>query len=141
MKTTFAFPLAFAAVLALAAGLVRAEGVVLIVNKDNPNVVDAAYVARIYTGVLKGWPDGTPVFALDQAEDSEARASFYATVIGKSAATMRALWSQNIFAGKGLPPKVVSPDLEMKRLVAANRNAVGYVLASQIDGSVKVIGR
>ena len=118
----------------------HADEVVVIVNKDNPNVVDLAYVARIYTGAATRWPDGSPVFALDQPEDSATRASFTAAVIGRSVATVRALWSQNIFAGKGLPPKVVSPDVEMKRIVAANRHAIGYMLASQLDGSVKVVG-
>ncbi|MDZ7857332.1 phosphate ABC transporter substrate-binding protein [Sphaerotilus sp.] len=115
--------------------------VVVIVHKDNLNQIDAAYVAQIYTGVLKGWPDGTPVFTLDQMEDAPARKLFYTQIVGKSAAAMKAIWSQNIFAGKGLPPKIASPDAEMKRLVATNRNAIGYVLASQVDASVRVIGK
>ena len=74
-------------------------------------------------------------------EGSEARAAFYATVVGKSQATMRAIWQQNIFSGSGLPPKIASPDSAMKAMVATNRNAIGYILASQLDASVKVIGR
>lgn len=119
----------------------HADDVVVIVHKDNTSQIDAAYVAQIYTGTLKGWPDGTPVFALDQLEDTPARRQFYTQIVGKSAAAMKAIWSQNIFAGKGLPPKVASPDAEMKRLVATNRNAIGYVLATQVDASVRVIGK
>lgn len=119
----------------------QADEVVVIVHKDNPSQIDAAYVAQIYTGVLKGWPDGTPVFTLDQMEDTPARKLFYIQIVGKSAAAMKAIWSQNIFAGKGLPPKIASPDAEMKRLVASNRNAIGYVLATQVDASVRVIGK
>jgi ABC-type phosphate transport system substrate-binding protein len=119
----------------------HADDVVVIVHKDNTSQIDAAYVAQIYTGTLKGWPDGTPVFALDQMEDTPARRQFYTQIVGKSAAAMKAIWSQNIFAGKGLPPKVASPDAEMKRLVATNRNAIGYVLATQADASVRVIGK
>ncbi len=84
------------------------ENVVVVMNNENANTVDLAYIARIYSGALKAWPDGSPVFALDQT-------------------------------GKGLPQKVVSADLEMKRLVATNRNAIGYILASQVDNTVKVI--
>lgn len=119
----------------------RADDIVVIVNKDNPNAVDLAYVARIYTGAAMRWPDGSPVFALDQAEDSAARAQFAAAVVGRSVPALRGIWSQNIFAGKGLPPKVASPDSEMKRLVAQNRHAIGYVLSSQVDDTVRVIGR
>lgn len=118
-----------------------ADDIVVIVNKDNPNAIDLAYVARIYTGAAMRWPDGSPVFALDQAEESAARAQFAAAVVGRSVPALRGIWSQNIFAGKGLPPKVASPDSAMKRLVAQNRHAIGYVLASQVDDTVKVIGR
>lgn len=122
-------------------GRALAEDVVVIMNKDNPNTVDLAYVAKVYSGSLKAWPDGSPVFALDHPDDSELRATFTSVVLNRSVANMRAIWSQNIFTGKGLPPKVVSPDAEMKKLVATNRNAIGYVRASQVDSSVRVIER
>ena len=50
----------------IALNAASADQVVVIVNKDNPNHVDRAFVLRIYTGAVKGWPDGSPVFALDQ---------------------------------------------------------------------------
>lgn len=113
------------------------DRIVVIVHKDNPHAVDKAYVADIYTGRIKGWPDGSPVFSLDQGESEPARATFYRQVIGKSAANMHALWAQNIFAGRGLPPKLATPGGEMKRIVAANRHAIGYITASELDGTVK----
>ena len=130
-----------AAVVCTLAAPAFGEGVVVIVHKDNPHAVDKQYIISLYTGVAKGWPDGSPAFLLDQPEDSEPRALFYSSVLGRSVATMRAIWSQNIFSGKGLPPKVASPDTEMKRIVAANRNAIGYVRASEVDGSVRPLLR
>ena len=121
------------------AGARAADLVVVIINKDIAPTVDKEYVAGIYTGRIKGWPDGSPVFPLDQGEGSAARAEFYATVVGRSQTNMQALWAQNIFAGKGLPPKIVSQGAEMKRLVATNRNAIGYILASEVDDTVKVL--
>ena len=141
MKTHHFFAPALALALAFMTPAAHAEEVVMIVNNDNPNVVDKQYIARLYTGAIKGWPDGSPAFPVDQMPDSEARAVFYASVVGKSPATMRAIWQQNIFSGNGLPPKIASPDAAMKRLVATNRNAIGYILASQVDASVKVIAR
>lgn len=133
--------LLFATVLLLLAGGAQADSIVVIVNKDNDNVVDGAFVARVYMGQLKGWPDGTPVFALEQPEESEAHAEFCQTYLGKSPANYRAIWSQNIFTGKGLPPKAASPDKSMKQLVSTNRNAIGYIRASQVDDTVKVLRR
>ena len=116
-----------------------ADQVIVIVNKDNPNHVDRAFVLRIYTGAVKGWPDGSPVFALDQNEGSPVREQFGSAVLGKSQANLRAIWSQNIFTGKGYPRKLATPDEQMKRIVANNRNAIGYVLESSLDDSVRAL--
>lgn len=141
MKISFSWALVVAATLLLAFAPAQAESVVVIVNKDNANVVDKLYITRIYTGAIRGWPDGSPTFPVDQMEDSAARAAFYDTIVGKSQATMRAIWLQNIFSGNGLPPKIASPDAAVKLLVVNNRNAIGYILASQVDSTVRVIAK
>jgi hypothetical protein len=115
------------------------DDVVIVVHKDNLHVIDFAYVAKIYSGTVRSWPDGTPVIALDQAEDTEVRAQFSAKVMNRSVAGMKAIWSQNVFSGKGLPPKVVGVDSDVKRIISTNRNAIGYLLASQVDATVKVL--
>lgn len=119
----------------------QADDVVVIVNKDNTNPINRALVVKIYTGAARGWPDGTPIFALDQDDDSPIRADFYANVIGKSRAIVKAIWAQNIFSGKGLPPKIVNPDNAMKKLVSGNTSAIGYIRASSVDDSVKVVAQ
>ncbi len=124
-----------------AQGAMAEDEVVVITNLENANVIDRAYVVKVYTGAVKGWPDGSPIFVLDYGQDSELRKIFYSRFIGKSPAAMRAIWSQNIFTGKAMPPRVTQEDSEMKRIVAGNRNAIGYIRASQIDRTVKVIDR
>ena len=125
----------------LPAAAALAGDIVVIIHKDNPHNVDKNYVISIYTGRTKGWPDGSPVFPLDQSESSATRAAFYASVLGRSVANVQALWAQNIFSGKGLPPKVATLDAEMKRIVSTNRNAIGYIRASEVDDTVKVLLR
>lgn len=133
-------PLAIALVLAVVLNTaLAAEGIVVIVNKENGNPVDKDLIVKIYTGATKAWPDGTPAFPLDQAESNPIRGQFYNDVIGKSKVTMRAIWAQNIFSGKALPPKLANPDEQMKDIVRSNKNAIGYIKASSADGSVKVI--
>ena len=116
-----------------------AADVVVIVNKANANAVDKALVAKIYTGVTKSWPDGGPIFPLDQDENSPIRADFYSSVMGKSTSNMKALWAQIIFSGKGLPPKIANPDAEVKKVVSTNKNAIGYIRASSVDDTIKVV--
>ena len=124
-----------------AQGAMAEDEVVVITNLENANVIDRAYVVKVYTGAVKGWPDGSPIFVLDYGQDSELRKIFYSRFIGKSPAAMRAIWSQNIFTGKAMPPRVTQEDSEMKRIVAGNRNAIGYIRASQIDRTIKVVDR
>ena len=118
-----------------------ADDIVIIVNRDNVNAINIAFVQRVYLGTLKGWPDGSPVLVLDQPEGSDARETFCTTVLRKSVTNVKAIWSQNIFTGKGLPPKVTTPDEAIKQAVAANVGAIGYIRASQLDATVKAIGR
>jgi ABC-type phosphate transport system substrate-binding protein len=117
------------------------DDVVVIVNKANNQAIDQAFIVRAYTGALKGWPDGTPVIVFDQDEDSEIRAMFCTSILRRSLANLKAIRSQNIFTGKGLPPKIESPDTAMKQAVASNPNAIGYIRQSQIDSNVKVVPR
>lgn len=118
---------------------VCAADVVVIINKANINAVDKALVVKIYTGQVKNWPDGGPVFALDQGENSPIRNDFNSSVLDKSSGNMKALWAQNIFSGKGLPPKVADADAEVKKIVSSNKNAIGYIQASSVDDTVKVV--
>lgn len=125
--------------LLLPAGALHAQTaeVVVIVHPDNPHSVDRGFVQRLYTGATKAWPDGSPAFALDLPEDHALRAAFSQQLLGRSVANLRAIWSQNIFTGKGLPPRTTTAEAEMRRLVATNRNAIGYISASMVDPSVK----
>lgn len=111
----------------------------VIVHPDNPHPIDRAFVQRLYTGVLRAWPDGSPAFPLDLPEEHAFRAAFSQQWLGRSVANVRTLWTQNVFTGKGLPPRITSMEGEMRRLVATNRNAIGYVAATLADNSVKVV--
>jgi ABC-type phosphate transport system substrate-binding protein len=111
--------------------------IVVIVHPDNPYPIDRRFLQRLYTGTIKAWPDGSPAFALDLPEDHALRNTFSQELLGRSVANVRAVWSQNIFTGKGLPPRITSVEAEMRRLVAANRNAIGYISAAMVDATVK----
>ena len=138
----FALPVLLFGALSMAGpATALADDIVIIVNRDNVNAINIAFVQRVYLGTLKGWPDGSPVLVLDQPEGSDARETFCTTVLRKSVTNVKAIWSQNIFTGKGLPPKVTTPDEAIKQAVAANVGAIGYIRASQLDATVKAIGR
>jgi ABC-type phosphate transport system substrate-binding protein len=119
-------------------GAAQAGDFVVIVNKANSAAVDKTTVAKIYTGEVKSWSDGTSVMAFDLPEDNPQRASFDTDVVGKSTSSLKALWAQLTFSGKALPPRSAPSDDEVKKLVAANKGAVGYIKPGSVDDSVKV---
>lgn len=112
---------------------------VVITNKANGNAVDKEFVTKIYKGEAKVWPNGDSVVAYDLPEDNAARAAFDQEVAGKSISQMKALWGQLVFSGKAVPPKKVDSDDDVKKAVASNKGAVGYISAASADGSVKVV--
>jgi len=121
--------------------LAFADGVVVIVNKANANTVDQALVSKIYKGDIKTWPAGGAIAAYDLPEDNLLREDFDSGIVGKSETSLKALWSQNVFSGKAAPPHVAGSDDEVKKAVAANKNAIGYIQSRSLDDSVKAVIR
>jgi hypothetical protein len=139
IKALLALSLAF---ILVAANPMRAsEKFVVIVNKENNQVVELALVSRIYMGTSRSWPDGTGAIAYDLPEEDDVRIAFSRDFLNRTVANMRIVWSQNIFSGRAIPPKKLNSDLEVKNSVVAHKNAVGYIRASQVDDSVRVIER
>ncbi len=117
----------------------NAADIAVIVNKDNTAAVDKAMIVKIYKGDMSSWPGNGAISCLDQPESSAARESFSSSVLGKTVSNMKALWAQNIFTGKAIPPKVLNSDDEIKKFVSSNKNAIGYIKASGLDDSVKAV--
>ena len=139
MTPTFLLRWLTAAAIGVAALPALSNDLVVIGNKDNANAVDKALIARLYTGDTRSWPDGGAAVLLDQPEDNVLRGVFYTTVVGRSPAQAKAAWAQLTFSGKATPPKVLDGDAEVKKAVAANRNAIGYIKPSSVDDTVKVL--
>lgn len=78
----------------------------------------------------------TPV---DLADSSATRNEFYQKVAGKNQDQMKAIWSKIVFTGRGFPPKEYNSYAEVKRVVAADAGAIGYIDKAAVDDTVKVI--
>jgi ABC-type phosphate transport system substrate-binding protein len=124
----------------LGAAALAAE-VVAIGNKANTSPADKAFVAKAYSGETRTWADGATIMLIDQGDDNPVRADFNQSFLGRSNGNVKAMWGQLIFTGKALPPKVVDGDAEVKKAVAANRNAIGYVRAASVDDTVRVLAK
>ena len=122
-----------AAVLATAMAPAQAE-LVIIVNPQNPATrIFPTQAAQFFLG---GSVQFTPV---EQAEGSPIRAEFYKKVLEKTPDQVEAIWSKIVFTAKGKPPKQYKSSAEVKKAVAENVNAIGYIEKSAVDDSVKVV--
>ncbi|WP_332852141.1 hypothetical protein [Duganella sp. S19_KUP01_CR8] len=122
-----------AAMLCAAALTARAETVV-IVNKANPATrMFSEQAAQFFLGKSNMF---TPV---DQAESSAIRAEFYHKVADKDPAQVKAIWSKLVFTGKATAPREFGSNAEVKKAVAADPKAIGYIDKAALDDSVKMI--
>ena len=118
----------------------RAEDVVAVVSARSPvQALSSSQVADIFLGKTSRFPDGSQATPIDQPEDSPARDKFYTQVTGKSPAQVKAYWSKIIFTGRGQPPVQASNGTEVKKMIAQNPAAIGYIDSALVDDSVRVV--
>ena len=130
---------AVALVLALVCGAARADVVAVVSAKSPVAHLTRTEVADLFLGRSSHFPDGGHAVPIDQAEGTPARDEFYVTFTGKSAAQLKAYWSKIIFTGRGQPPRTAANDVEVRKVVAANPNAIAYLQRGAVDASVKVL--
>jgi ABC-type phosphate transport system substrate-binding protein len=107
---------------------------VVIVNKANPATrMFSEQASQFFLG------KSTMFTPIDQAEGSAIRADFYHKAADKDPAQVKAIWSKIVFTGKGTPPKEYSSNADVKKAVAADPKAIGYIDKSAVDDTVKVI--
>jgi ABC-type phosphate transport system substrate-binding protein len=108
--------------------------IVVIVNKDNPaSRMFSEQASQFFLGKSAMF---TPI---DQGEGSKIRTEFYQKVADKDPAQVKAIWSKLVFTGKATPPKEFKSNAEVKKAVADDPKAIGYIDKSAVDESVKVI--
>ena len=119
--------------LALCASLAQAETVVIVSAKAPVGSLSKDQVADLFVGKSQQL-GGAAAALVDQAELKE---DFYGKATGRNAAQNKATWTKLLFTGKGNPPKEVSGNGEVKKFVAANPAAIGYIDKAAGDGRVK----
>jgi ABC-type phosphate transport system substrate-binding protein len=119
--------------------LANAQIAVVVGAKSAVTGMSKEQTAALFLGKSSQLPGaGTPVL-VDQSETSELRKNFYSKVADKTPAQVKAIWARLVFSGKSSPPKEVVTSIEVKKIVASNPDAVGYIEKSAVDSSVKVL--
>jgi ABC-type phosphate transport system substrate-binding protein len=107
---------------------------VVVVNPKAPEAsMSKDEVAQFFLGKSSAM---TPI---DQPESAPIRAEFYKKVTDKEASQAKALWSKLVFTGKATMPKEAGSSADVKKAVASNPKAIGYIEKSAVDSTVKVV--
>ena len=120
-------------------GLARAEIAVVGNPALGVDTLSKSQVKMLFLGKTSRLPDGSPVTVVDQDEGSATREAFGKQVLRKNVSQMKAYWSRMIFSGKATPPRTVADDAAVRDWVARTANGIGYLDASQVDDSVKIL--
>lgn len=120
------------------ASLAAPEVVVIASSSSKISSASAEDIARLFLGKTKA-VNGEKLTPVDQSKNSDVASSFYSNVVGKNASQLRAYWSKLVFTGKGKPPKELGSSADVLAAVAANPSLVGYIEASAVNDSVKVL--
>ena len=94
-------------------------------NKDQ---LTNLYLGRTFDRKLIDLPEGNPV-----------RDQFYKKATDREPSQIKAVWARVVFTGKGQAPLML-PDADfIKKAVATDPKAIGYIDKAQADASVKVL--
>lgn len=129
-----------AALALLLPGAAASADLVVIVSARSPvTTLRADQVAAIFLGQSARFPDGLEAIPFDQRIGSPVRDEFYARVTNKSPALLKAHWSKLVFTGRGQPPAEFPDSAGVRRKVADNPDAIGYIERSALDASVRAV--
>lgn len=127
--------------IALACGVAARAGdgpVAVIVHPSRSATLDADDVARIYLGRRRFWDDDSVIVALNLPAGDGLRERFSRRVLHTDSAHLASYWNEQYFHGV-FPPAVLSSPDAVKRYVATDPKAIGYIDAADADATVRIV--
>ncbi len=122
------------------AGSTRAEPLVVIVHPERTTKIGLPEIAQIYLKQRRFWRDGALILPVNREAKSGPRESFSQAVFGAESRSLIAYWNREYFRGV-LPPITLASDIAVRRFVATEPRAIGYIPADLVDDSVRVAFR
>lgn len=119
---------------------VSAGGVAVVVNSRNPVMeLTKREVSDIFLGRRHTFPVGNPVIVLERNSSSKLKKIFFNLLNGMNLKRLNAYWARLQFSGRVQPPISISSDHRLLEIIQQNEAAIGYMNASSVDDSVRVV--
>jgi ABC-type phosphate transport system substrate-binding protein len=116
------------------------DPIAVIVHPERRAALSIDDVAQIYLRRKRFWSDGSPVVPLNLSSTDPLRKRFSRVVLRQDAQRLAEYWNRQYFYGV-FPPATLASAEAMRRYVAADPNAIGYVPSSLVDDSVRILFR
>lgn len=111
----------------------RAADLVVIMNVAVISAPTKDQIADVFLGKSQSF---TPI---DLGDSSPLRADFYRKATGRDLAQVKSAWSRIVFTGRGQPPLEMPDAAAVKKAVAADVRAIGYIDRAALDDTVKSV--
>jgi hypothetical protein len=113
----------------------------IVVNKSTvPENVDIGELRQMILGEKLRWRDGPNVIVVQTPADTAERALTMKTIYRMTDPALKRYYMLAAFNGKEVGmPRDVNSAAALKKFVATNPGAIGCILASEVDASVKLL--
>ncbi len=117
-----------------------AEELIVIAHPKRSEQLSKAEVAQIYLRKRRFWSDGKGILPVNRESDSRLREAFVRLVLREDPRQLVVYWNRQYFNGV-LPPATLASDEAVKRFVAEEQRAIGYIAPEFLDDTVHVVLR
>ena len=140
MKTTFT-ALCLISLLLLSSALASPANIAIIVNKANPtDELSSTDLVKIFAQDKQYWENGKKVYLIMQEAGSLEKKVILKKIYKMGDEELKRFWLAKMFREEIASfPKTLSSNEAVKRFISQVPNAIGFIDASFVDESVKVL--
>jgi ABC-type phosphate transport system substrate-binding protein len=114
------------------------DSLAVIVGVDRTADLSREEVGRIFLKQRRFWREGEPIVPVNRNASSAARELFTNLVFHQPARSLKRYWNRQYYQGV-LPPITLASDEAVKRFIVLEPQAIGYIDATLVDESVRVV--
>jgi ABC-type phosphate transport system substrate-binding protein len=117
------------------------EGLAIVVNRKNPTTnLSLTQLRRVFFGEKHLWPSGRRTVLASMRRGSPERQTILRVIYKMDDATFDKYFLYQVFKGEtSTSPTILQTPAEVKKFVVNTAGGMGYLRASDVDDSVKVL--
>ncbi|MBT8120331.1 MAG: phosphate ABC transporter substrate-binding protein [Gammaproteobacteria bacterium] len=121
------------------ASTANADLAIIIHPDSETGDIDTQNVRKLFLGERKAFPNGHHAKPINHTVGSPDRKEFFSLVLNMPEKTHRRHWKRKIAVGAGSSPTELGSHSAVLKSIANTPGSIGYIDASKVDDSVKVI--